>query len=419
MLCQQAKEFRTTEEKSEDHAEDRVQVIILHAQTVKAELAWATVTNVGLEIDHSAIDTFKLSQKELVPVPDLVNYQLRNFKLTKWLGHGVLLWTLVNWAELPMEWVNKTAIFMGGKPGHSNLFYGPMVISVFKQDMVDLKRRTLDHTQMRTLRQVADYIQMVDDNPCVPNPVRFESIPARMDPLPDLVPIPGVKINDGYELELMASFGMTASMEGVSVAISHRGQEQCAAAVPFILGLKWYTRSAKLDLLIEQPQVADRVDGNLAWFQWTLDSTSDASTFGQQKASAKYAHHDRSLVIIRAGGAPICIKHIEALTAYLEQHQATERDRAELSKEGFQKYWKEKYTNDGNDTPSPFDLETAFPENLVEEDADEMMASVMSDEDIKDSVLNMTAVRVEGLVKRLLESYKGNEQVVNVVEALI
>ncbi|KAJ4422905.1 hypothetical protein N0V82_002431 [Gnomoniopsis sp. IMI 355080] len=421
LLCLQAKQFSTTQDHDKDQDEDRVRVIILHTRTTRAEFAWASVTDAGLEINHPAIHEFRLSQKELVPVPDLVNHQLRNFVLSKWLGHGVLLWTLVNWAELPKQFLNKTAIFLGGKPGHSNLFYGPMVISVFKQDMVDLNMRTLDHVQMRTLRQVADYIQMVDDNPCIPNPVRFQSVPADLNPVPGLAPIPGVKINDKLELQLVAPFRITASKEEVSVAISPRRQEQWVAAVPFALGLKWYTRSAKLDMLIDEAQVADRVDENLAWFQWTLNSNHGASGSGQQIASVKYAQHYRSLVIVQAGGAPLGKEHIEALTMYLEQQQATytDQDRAGISREGFQKYRNEHYANTRGDPPSPYELEIRFPENLVEEDADEMMALLAKNREIKNEGFRMTVIRIKMLLKRLLETCEENKRAVKVVEALI
>lgn len=419
MLCKQGQELNTTDSQDEDEHEGRVQVILLHAQQVKAEFAWATVTPTGLKIDHSAINAFKLSQKELVPVPDLVNYQLRDFKLTRWLGRAVLFWTLINWAELPMEWVNRTAMSIGGKAGQSNLFYGPVIISVLKLDMVDPKTRTLDHVQMRTLRQVADYIQMVDDNPCVPNPDRFKSVPPRLNPVRDLVPIPGIKVNDMLELELMAPFGMTASKEEVTVAISNRRQEQCAAAVPFVLGLKWYTRSANLDVVVsKKSKVSDRVDENLAWFQWTLESTPSATKTGQQKARAKYAHHDRSLVVVQVGGAPLRIEHVQALTRYLGQQQASDKHRANISKEGFLKYWNDRDANTRGSLPSPYDLEADHSENLVGEDANELMALVAENEKIKYMVLNSIAVRVEVLMKRLMETYVENQQVVKIINAL-
>lgn len=353
-------------------------------------------------------------------MPDLINYQLQNFKLTRWLGHGVLVWTLVNWAELPIKWVNRTAIFMGGKPGHSNLFYGPMIVSVFKQDMVDPKLRTLDHVQMRTLRQVADYIQMVDDNPCVPNPIRFVSVPPRLDPLPDLVPIPGVKINDKIELELMGPFGMTDPKEQVSVALNPRRLEQCPAAVPFLLGLRWYTRFVKLDVLVEKPQIAERVDENLAWFQRTLTLIPDNDRSGQQKVSAKYAHHDRSLVVVQAGGAPLSTDHVEALTKYLGLRQSNATDRADISKEGFQEYWQENYADTSEAPPSPYQLEADYPDNLVEPDADEVMASLTtSKEEVKRDIMNMTVVRVEALIKRLIKTYEQNKQVVRIIQVLV
>lgn len=415
LLCKQADGLSTANAQDES----RIQVIILHAKTVQAEFVMATVTDAGLALNHPALNTFKLSQPDLVPVPDLVNYQLRNFRLTRWLGHVVLFWTLVNWAELPMEWVNRTAIFMGGPAGHSNLFYGPLVVSIVAQDMAHLHQRTLAHAQMRTLRQVADYIQMVEDNPCVANPHRFESVPARLHPEPDLVAIPAVKVNDKVELALMAPFGMTATMEEVFVAISSRTQEQCAAVVPFALGLKWYARSAKLDVLVEKHcQVADRVDENLAWFQWEVVSNPGANKSGQHKASATYAHHDRSLVIVQAGGAPIRIEHIEALTVYLGLQQATSGQRAAISKEGFQNYWKENYAATREAPPSPYDLEDTYPDNLVEEDADEMMAMVCQSKDIVKEVLNIIGVRIEVLMKRLTETYAESEQVVKIIEAL-
>lgn len=416
MLCQQAEDVG----KSNEQDENDIQTIILHAQEIKAELVWATITEAGLKIDHPVIDSFKLSQEELVPVPDLINYQLQNFKLTKWLGHGVLLWTMVNWAELSIEWVNRTAIFMGGKSGQSNLFYGPMIVTVFKQDIVNPNMRTLDHVQMRTLRQVADYIQMVDDNPCVPNPIRFESVPPSLDPLPDLAPIPGVKINDKLELALMGPFGMTASKEEVSVALSPRRLEQCPAAVPFLLGLKWYTRFAKLDVLIETPQIVEKVDENLAWFQWTLNLVPNTTRSDQQKVSAEYAYHDRTLVVVHAGGAPLVIEHIEALTMYVEIRQSNDTDRADISKEGFQEYWKEHYAVIQDAPPSPYQLEADYPANLVEPDGDEIMASLPKNkEEIKKEIMNMTAIRVAVLIKRLIKTYESDKQVVRIIRVLV
>lgn len=416
LLCQQAEEIVN----SNGQDENDIQIIILHAQEIKAELAWATITDAGLKIDHPAINSFKLSQEELVPVPDLINYQLQNFKLTKWLGQGVLLWTMVNWAELPIEWVNRTAIFMGGKPGQSNLFYGPMIVTVFRQDIVHLNMRTPDHVQMRTLRQVADYIQMVDDNPCVPNPIRFESVPPSLDPLPDLAPIPGVKINDKLELALMSPFGMTDPKEEIFVALKPRRLEQCPAAVPFLLGLKWYTRFAKLDVLTEKPRIAERVDDNLAWFQWTLNLVPDATRSNQQKVSAEYAHHDRSLVVVHAGGAPLRIDHIEALTMYVGLRQSNDKDRANVSEEGFQEYWKEIYANTQDAPPSPYQLEAGYPDNFVEPGADETMASLTKNkEEIKGEIMNMTPVRVEVLVKRLIKTYEQDRQVVRIIQVLI
>lgn len=416
LLCHQAEEIGN----SSGQDENEIQIIILHAQEIKAELAWATITDAGLKIDHPAIDSFKLSQEELVPVPDLINYQLQNFKLTKWLGHGVLLWTMVNWAELPIKWVNRTAIFMGDKPGQSNLFYGPMIVTVFKQEIVNLNTRTLDHVQMRTLRQVADYIQMVDDNPCVSNPIRFESVPASSNPLPDLAPIPGVKINDKLELALMGPFGMTDSKEEVSVALSPRRLEQCPAAVPFLLGLKWYTRFAKLDVLIDKPQIAERVDENLAWFQWTLNLVPDTARSDQQKVSADYAYHDRSLVVIHAGGAPLVLDHIEALTTYVELRQSNDTDRADISKEGFQEYWKEHHAVVQDAPPSPYQLEADYPDNLVEPDADNIMASLNKNkEEIKNETMNMTAIRVAVLIKRLIKTHEQDKQVVRIIRVLV
>lgn len=416
LLCQQAEEVGTFNSQHEK----KIQIIILHAQEIKAEFVWATITDTGLKIDHHTINSFKSYQEELLPVPDLINYQLLNFKLTKWLGHGIVLWTMVNWAELSIKWVNKTAVFMGGKPGQSNLFYGPMVVTAFKQDMINLNMRTLDHVQMRTLRQVADYIQMVDDSPCVPNPGRFESVPPSLNPLPNLAPIPGVKINDKLELSLMGPLGMTNPKEEVFVALNPRRLEQCPAAMPFLLGLKWYTRFAKLDVLVEKPRIAERVDEDLAWFQWTLNLIPDATRSIKQKVSAEYAHHDRSLIVVQAGGAPLRIDHIEALTKYMVLGQSN-KNRADLSKEGFQKYWNENYAKTQDAPPSPYQLEAGHPDNFVEPDADEIMASLTEDkkEEIKDVIVNMTSVRVEVLIKKLIKTYKQDKQVVKIIRALV
>ncbi|KAJ4390118.1 hypothetical protein N0V93_007591 [Gnomoniopsis smithogilvyi] len=266
---------------------------------------------------------------------------------------------------------------------------------------------------------LADHIQIVDDNPCVPNSIRFESVPARLDPLPDLIPIPKVNINDKLELKLMASFRMTASKEEVTLAISPRRQEQYAVAVPLCLGLKWYTRSAKLNVIIEKPQVADRVDENLTWIQWTLSSLSGAFRTDQPKFSAKHSHHDRSLVVVQAGGSPLCIGHIEALTMHLEQHQITSRYRSRISKEGFQKHFTETYINKSDALASPFNLETGFPENMVEDDANEMMALVAETREIQERMLHMSVTIVEVLLQILIQTYENKQQVLKTIETLV
>lgn len=380
------------------------------------------MTHAGLEIDHPALNDFKLSQKDSITVePELINWQLRNFQETKWMGHCVLLWTLCNWKELPIDWVNRTTLSMGGKAGHTNLFYGPMVISVLRQDMLIQNDRTPDHVQMRTLRQVADYVQMVDDNPCVGNPSRFLSVPDSFSPEPDLVPIPGVKINDEVELDVMGPFGMALPKEEVFVSISSRTQAQGPAAVPFVLGLKWYVRTAKLDIIVEsdETKITATIEPDLIWAQWEIELLpADPDSPGQKKANVVYAHHDRSMVVVQAGGAPLRIEHINALTQYLHENQEKAKNRAAISKEGFAAFWQKKYGS--SDIASPYDLEDSYSVNLFEDDADVVLAfeAVAASEEIKMKVMHFNAVRAETLIKRLIMTYP-DDQVVMIVETLI
>lgn len=403
-----------------------MRVIVLHARRTKADFAWATVTQAGLEIDHPALNEFTLSQSDRVNIkPYLTNEQLRNFQETKWMGHCVLLWTLCGWQDLSIDWINRTAVFMGGKAGHTNLFYGPMVISVLKQDIVARNDRTPDHVQMRTLRQIADYIQMVDDNPCVGNPSRFRSVPESMKPEPNLKPIPGVKINDHFELVVMGPLGMNSPREQVSVCVNSRKRGQGAAAVPFVLGLKWFARSAELDMVIEtdKTKITAMVETDLVWAQWELrllPVDPNSPIVGLRKAKPDFAHLHRSLVIIQAGGAPLRIEHIDALTRYLHSNQKSVKDRAAISKEGFAAFWQQTYGS--TDIPSPYDLEASYPANLLEDDADVMSAfeAAAASEVTKKTVLHFNAVRGEALIKRLKSAYPDDDdQMKKVVNTLI
>lgn len=393
-------------------------MIVLHAKEVKADFAWATVTNAGLEIDHPALHAFALSRKNPPAiVPELINCQLRNFQVTKWLGHCVFLWTLCDWKDLPVKFLNRTALFMG-RAGYTNIFYGPLVVSVVKQDMVLQNKRTLDHVQMRTLRQVADYIQMVDDNPCIINPSRFVSVPERYNPEPGLVPVPAVKINDEAELDIMGLFGMKARKQEVHISISTRAQRQSPAAVPWMLGLKYYTRTARLDMIVET-EVFAKVEPEFIWAQWALEILpADPSNPGRRVADVTYAHHHRSMVLVQAGGAPLRTEHIEALTAYLHMNQDTAKDRARISKEGFMAYWEDNYG--AGDVPSPYDLEASHPTNLFDHDADDLLAfeTVAGSKATKKKVLDFATARAEVLVRRLIKTY-ADDQVVMIVDALI
>ncbi|CAN8101999.1 unnamed protein product [Discula destructiva] len=419
LLCDQAADFSTTDQDSE--------ACVLRDKIVKADFAWATITDAGLEIDHPALTKFKLSQqKELPsPVPEFINTTLRSFQETRWLGHGVLLWTLCNWQELPIEHVKQTALYMGGLPGHSNVFYGPVIITVVRQDVVVQNKRLPDHVQMRTLRQVADYIQMAEDNPCVTNPKitnpkRFVPVPERFSPEPDLTLISAVKINDKAELDVLGPFGMLVRKEQASVSISSRiYQRQGPAAVPFVLGLKGYVRTAKLDVITET-EVADKVEPELIWAEWELETTpSDDLNENpeQMSASVVYAHLGRSMVLVQAGGAPLQIEHIDALTTCLHMNQETASLRAGISKERFAAHWQENYGS--GDIPSPYDLETAHSANLFEDGANVMLAFEVaaSSEQIKKQVLHFSQTRAEVLIRRLIRKYP-DEQVVMIVEAL-
>lgn len=376
----------------------------------------------GLELRHAALNDFRLSQKNSIIVePELINWQLRNFQETRWLGHCVLLWTLCNWKELPIGWVNRTALFMGGKAGHTNLFYGPLVISVLRQDTVIQKVRTPDHAQMRTLRQVADYIQMVDDNPCVANPSRFVPVPDSYGPEPDLAPIPGVKVNDKFELDVMGPLGMKSPKEEVFVSVSRRTQAQGPAAVPFVLGLRWYARTAKLDMIIEtdETEITALVEPDLIWAQWEIELLpADPHNPSRRKAGVAYAHHNRSMVMIQAGGAPLRIEHIDAFSRYLQMSQERVKDRAAISKDGFAAFWRETYGF--SDVPSPYQLEASHPVNLFEDDAEVVQAfeAAAASHEIKKKVLHFNAVRAETLIKRLIMTYP-DDQVVMIVETLV
>lgn len=146
-LCRQAKEFNINNDGDGDGDNDkddnRIRVLILHANENKAEFAWATRTRRHLKVAHPALTEFTSAETEACEknsnVPELLNVHIRGFKLAKFLGRCVLLWTFCDWETLAIEWANQTALAFGGLPGHTHPLYGPLIVSVFKQDIADLR----------------------------------------------------------------------------------------------------------------------------------------------------------------------------------------------------------------------------------------------------------------------------------------
>lgn len=102
-LCKQAAKFHIVNPKLDP---DCFRVIILHAQENKVKFAWAFEKDACLEVVHPVLCSFKLQQDadasdrdgSVVDAtegerPDLLNVHVRHFKLARFLGHCVLLWT--------------------------------------------------------------------------------------------------------------------------------------------------------------------------------------------------------------------------------------------------------------------------------------------------------------------------------------
>lgn len=418
-LCRQAARFCIDDD---DTHPNRFRVLVLHAQENKVEFAWATKNKNCLEVVHPALSEFKLRLKdadatkadEMVvgateyELPELLNVHIRDFQLGKFLGHCVLLWTLCDWKEMPIEWLNQTALSLGGKPGHTNLFYVPMVVTVFKQDMVDLQMRTLDHVQMRTLRQVVDYIQMAFDNPCVPNPDRFI-------PLEGPEPIRGVKINNHLERQLMRPYGMCDAMEDVSLnPRCPKAQLQWAAAIPFILGLKWVVRTAELDMV--KPRIT-RFHADvfrLAWFQWQLNPFSQTGGPNKRRATVEHNRTSCSIVVFQAGGAPLETAHIQALLDYIA---SASKDAGigtkDLSKAGFEAFWKANCSFDGAPS-SPYELEASHAGRIDGEHFDEVLALIEADQESLVRSIRTAPVEPWAILKALSEIYPLDKHVMRV-----
>lgn len=246
-LCKQAAEFSI--DNGKDVNANRIRVLILHALENKVEFVWADTTDTHLEVAHPALSDFQRSQVVHAKF-ELLNVHVRGFKLARFLGHGILLWTLCDWEFLSSKWINRTAVSLGGPSGHTIPLYGPLVVTVFNQDIVDIEKRTIDNVQMRTPRQIVDYIQMEEDNPCVPNPGRFITWGDRE---PNI--IQGVKINHPLEMTEMRFLGMRDILEVVCLNRSCPDEKlQWPAAIPFALSLKWVVREAKLPFLLDQKQ---------------------------------------------------------------------------------------------------------------------------------------------------------------------
>lgn len=371
-LCKYSSRFRIEDDDLDVASQDRFRVLILHAEKNKVEFAWAVKKQECLEVKHTTISDFK-SRLQLdystgddtrdddakagasieYGSPKLLNMHMREFSLARYLGHCLLLWSTCGWRELPIEWVNQTALSLGSKVGQTNLFYGPLIVTVFKQDIVDLRKRTLDHVRMHTLRQVVDYIQMAADNPCVPNPERFI-----LSDGPS--PICGVKVNSSVERRLLGSCGTCDVMDEVYVSPRcPRAHLQWPAAIPFVLGLRWVVRTAQLDVVTKQPTkfVADDLD--LGLLRWQLSLAS----FNTRPGLVEHNRTNCSLVVFQANGGPLASVHVKALLEYVTFESRTKgRWLDNISRVRFEEFWNEHYAHEGV-FPSPYDLETASASN--------------------------------------------------------
>lgn len=418
-LCRQAARFCIDDG---DTPPDRLRVLILHARENMAEFAWATKNDDCLEVVHPALSEFKLCQEDAdtmdldtmvagaveYELPELLNVHIRDYQLGRFLGHCLLLWSLCDWEEMPMKWVNQTALSLGGKPGHTNLFYGPMVVTVFKQDMVDLQTRTLDHVQMRTLRQVVDYIQMASDNPCVPNPGRFILSEG-------MGPIRGVKINNHLERRLMGPYGMRDSREDVYLnPCCPKAHIQWPAAIPFVLGLKWVVRTADLDMV--KPRMtkftADVFD--LAWFQCQLTLGPEVGDATKSRVNVEYDITNCSVVVFQAGGAPLETTHVQALLDYIASESKDAKvGKRHFSRAGFQAFWEENHLFDGA-PPSPYELEATYNSCIDGGHFDELMALVEADGERLSCSVRTVPFEPWTILQALSEMYSFDEHVLRV-----
>lgn len=263
---------------------------------------------------------------------------------------------------------------------------------------------------MRTLRQVADYIQMAADNPCVPNPERF--IPVEDSPL-----IPAIKIKDHLELQLMKSHGMTATREKVCLtSYCPDDHSQWAAALPFSLDLKWVVRTGALD--IHKPvQTKYKHAIDLAWFQWLVESVVDPQAPDEKKLSQRHSHAHCSMAVFHAAYAPLQVEHIHTVQKYLTlKSERNKHKRLELRREDFEAFRKENYAYDGA-PPSPYELKASHPPSVVGEHLDELMVLVKRGKDQVRYTVSKTRVESWEIMKALIEMYP-DEQVERVFSYL-
>lgn len=418
-LCNQAADFPIIEETT---APQQLRVMILHAKKDKVEFAWATKTDNNLKIDHPALDKFQRSRGSTVATPDLVNKYVREFQLTQFLGRGVLVWTLCKWREQHHQWLNQTAAALGGPPGHSDLLYGPLIVTAFKQDIIDLTVRFLDHVGMRQLRQVADYLQMLHDNPCIPNPSRFLPLQkyAKKYTL-----LPGIKINDNAEQKLL---GLTKKFERVSIPVErHPVREQWLSALPFVLGLRWLVRMAAVDMVKPKSTGLKGIDACLTWLQWDLKHATDFDGgWRTLYPKAEYVYHDRTVVVFHAGGAPLHKYHVHALVKYIQEEvmsSDTSNDSSEtkasapttrLSKARFAAFWDIHYGHKSDAPVSPYELEEAYPTTVDElafelEHIDLLAAHTLDNKEVKASVLSRVPAENWAILKVLAQEYGENK----------
>lgn len=420
-LCKQAAEFSIDDE--DNLNANRFRVLILHALENKVEFAWATKTETNLEVAHPTLSDFQLSQHLVNAKPEFLNVHIRGFKLARFLGHGVLLWTLCDWGPMSSKWINKTAVSLGGPPGHTIPLYGPLVLTVFRQDRFDIQKRTLDHVQMRTLRQFVDYIQMEGDNPAVPNPDRFIAWESKE---PNV--IHGVKINHPFEMNAMGSFGMEDPKEPVCLTRScPTDRLQWPAAIPFGLGLKWIVREAELPFLLDRKQPTfDATLMDLSRFQWEV---YNHKTLGPV---VDYAILKRStFVVCQAGGAPLQVDHIQGLLDYVKSKSRDSKggQTIKLSGQEFKAFWKEKYSFDGA-PPSPYKLELSHRHSIIPPssyelelhrhsiisddgyDYDKLMTLVMSKKKSMEQAIGNAEVEAWGVLSTLNEMYPNDDQAV-------